>query len=57
MDIKNTLVLHSMTSAPQEKIKYNTIGAFQTSDSNTPGYFIVQWKGNAYTLHEKYTCH
>ena len=22
-----------------------------------PGYYIVQWTGNAYTLQEKYTCH
>ena len=22
-----------------------------------PGYYIVKWKGNAYTLQEKYTCH
>ena len=34
-----------------------TLGAFHTSDSNTPGYYIVQWTGNAYTLQEKYICH
>ena len=34
-----------------------TNGAFQTSDSNMPGYYIVQWTGNAYTLQGKYTCH
>ena len=40
-----------------DNIGYNTIGAFQTSGSNTPGYYIFQWTGNAYTLQEKYTFH
>ena len=40
-----------------DDIKYNIIGAFQTSDSNTPGYYIVRWKINAYTLQEQYTRH
>ena len=31
--------------------------AFQTSDCNTHGYYIVKWTGNAYTLQEKYKCH
>ena len=39
------------------KIEYNTMGAFQTSDKNTHGYYIVKWTGNAYTLQEKYKCH
>ena len=30
---------------------------YQTSNSNTPGYYIVQWTGNAYTLQEQYSCH
>ena len=33
------------------------MGAFQTSDKNTHGYYIVKWTGNAYTLQEKYKCH
>ena len=33
------------------------MGAFQTSDCNTNGYYIVQWTGNAYTLQEKNKCH
>ena len=33
------------------------MGAFQTSDKNTHGYYIVKWTGNAYTLKEKYKCH
>ena len=57
MKIKHELVLHGMTHASAEDIEYNTIGTFQTSDSNMPGYYIVKWKGNAYTLQEKYTCH
>ena len=41
MEIKDELVLHGMTWAAANYIEYNTIGAFQTSDSNTPGYYIV----------------
>ena len=37
-----------------DDIEYNTIGEFQTSESNTPVYYIVQWTGNAYTLQEIY---
>ena len=51
MKIKDELVLHGITWTAAEKIEYNTIGAFQTSDSNTPGYYIVRWTGIAYTLH------
>ena len=57
MKIKDELVLNGMTRSSVDKIEYNTIGAFQTSDSNTPGYYIVWWTGNAYTLQEQYTCH
>ena len=57
MKIKDDLVLNGMTQEAGDKIEYNTIGAFRTSDSNTPGYYIFQWIGNVYTLQEKYTCH
>ena len=57
MDIKDELVLNRMTWAAAENIEYNTIGEFQTRNSNTPGYYIVRWTGNAYTLQEEYTCH
>ena len=57
MKIKYELVLHGMTSEAADKIEYNIIGAFQTSNSNTPGYYIVLWTGNVYTLQGKYTCH
>ena len=33
------------------------MGAFQTGDKNTHGYYILKWTGNAYTLQEKYKCH
>ena len=46
-----------MTWAAADEIEYNTIGAFQTSDSNTPGYYIVKWAVNSYTLQEQYTWH
>ena len=32
------------------------MSALQTIDSKTPGYYIVQWTVNAYTLQGKYTC-
>ena len=57
MEIKDELVLNGKTWSASDNIEYNTIGAFQTSNSNTPGYYIVWWTGNAYTLQEKYTCH
>ena len=31
------------------------MGAFQTSDCNKHGCYIVKWTGNAYTVQEKYT--
>ena len=53
MEIKYELVLHVMTWKAVYEIEYNTIGALQTSDSNTPGYYIIRWTGNEYTLQEK----
>ena len=41
MDIKYALVLNFMTWKAADEIEYNTISAFQTSNSNTPGYYIV----------------
>ena len=52
MEIKDELVLYGMTLATADDIEYNTIGEFQTSDSNTPGYYIFQYTGNAYNLQE-----
>ena len=46
-----------MTQAAADEIEYNTMGAFQTYDKNTHGYYIVEWTGNAYTLQEEYKCH
>ena len=57
MEIKDELVLHRITWSAANKIEYNTIGAFQTSDSNTPVYYILWWTVNAYTLQKKYTCY
>ena len=57
MKIKDELVLQGMTQAAADEIEYNTMGAFQTSDCNTHGYYIVKWTGNAYTLQEKCKCH
>ena len=57
MKIKDEIILQDMTQAASDKIECNTIGAFQTSDKNTHGYYIVQWIVNAYTLQEIYKCH
>ena len=57
MEIKDELVLNSITWEVAYKIEYNTIGEFKKSDSNKPGYYIVWWTVNTYTLQEKYTCH
>ena len=57
MKIKDDLVLQGMTQAAADKIEYNTMGAFKTSDKNTNGYYIVKWTGNAYNLQEIYKCH
>ena len=46
-----------MDWAAADEIEYNTIGAFQTSESNTLVYYIVRWTGNTHNLQEKYTCH
>ena len=50
--IKDELVLHGMNQAAADKIEYNNMGTFQTSDCTTHGYYIVKWTGNAYTLQE-----
>ena len=52
MNIKDELVLQGMTQASADEIEYNSMGAFQTSDYNTNGYYIVKWTGNAYNLQE-----
>ena len=57
MNIKEELVLQGMTWETADDIEYNNIGAFQTSNSNTPGYYILRWTGNTYTLQGKYACH
>ena len=57
MEIKDKLFLHSMTWSAADEIGYNNIGSFQNSNSNMPGYYIVQWTGNPYNLQGKYTCH
>ena len=57
MKIKDELVFQGMNQAASDEIEYNTMGAFQNSDKNTHGYYIVKWTGNAYTLQEIYKCH
>ena len=56
MEIKYDLVLNSMTLAAVDESEYNTIGAFQTSNSNIPNYYIIRWKVNSYTIEEQYSC-
>ena len=57
MDIKYKLVLNCMTWEAADKIEKNTIGEFKARNSNAPGYYIVQWTGNVYTLQKQYTSH
>ena len=57
MDIKDELILNGMTWAAADDIEYNSIGAFQTSDSDTPVYYIFRWKSNVYILQEQYKCY
>ena len=52
MKIKYELVLQGMTHESADEIEYNTMGAFQTIDCNTHGYYNFKWTGNAYTLQE-----
>ena len=41
MKIKDERLLQGMTQAAADDIEYNTLSAFQTSDYNTHGYYIV----------------
>ena len=50
MEIKDKLVLNGMAWTAADEVENNSIGTFQNSDSNTPGYHIVQWTDNSYTL-------
>ena len=57
MEIKYELLLNGMTWSAADDIQYNNIGALKTSESTTPGYYIVLCTANSYTLKEQYTCH
>ena len=41
MDNKDEFFLNGMTGAAADKIEFNTIRTFQTSNSNIPGNYIV----------------
>jgi hypothetical protein len=45
-------VLMGMTQVSADEIEEGLFGAFQTSDTQTLGYYIVQWMGNPFTLQE-----
>jgi hypothetical protein len=49
-------VLMGMTQVSSEEIFEGSFGAFQTSDKQTLGYYIVQWTGIPYTLQDQYEC-
>ena len=53
MKIKDELVLQGMTQAAADEIECNTMRAFQTSNKNTHGYYIIKWTGNAYILQKR----
>ena len=42
MKIKDELFLQGMTQAAADEIEYNIMGAFQTIDCNTHGYYTVK---------------
>ena len=46
MEIKYEIVLQGMTHVAADKIEYNNMGAFQTSDCNTHEYYIFKWTSN-----------
>ena len=50
MEIKDELVLNGTTKTKAYEIEYNIIDEFQTSNSSTPGYNIVWYTGNSYTI-------
>ena len=50
MVVKDELELHGITWAAADKIEYNIIGKFKTINIKTPGYYIVRWTGNEYTI-------
>ena len=52
MEIKDKLALNGMSWEAAYEIEYNTIGSFQTSNSNTPGFFF---NGNViHIIYRKY---
>ena len=57
MENKDEHVLNRMTWSAADQIEYINIGVFQTSNINTPLYYIVCCTGNSCTLKEQYTCH
>ena len=52
MKIKDELFLQGMTQEAAYYIEYNNMGAFQTIECNTDGYYIFKQTGNAYNLQE-----
>ena len=53
MDIKDDLFLDGMTWKAADEFKTIRLVHLKTINSNTPGYYIFRWTGNAYTLQEK----
>ena len=58
MEIKDELVLNGMALVVADEIEYNTIGTFQTSDSNTPGIILfdgqvmhITYRNNIHVIH------
>ena len=50
MEIKDELFVNGINWAAADYIEYHTIGAYQTRDSNTPGYYIF----NGQVMHIPY---
>ena len=50
-------ILNDMSEVFAESIEISNYGAFQTHDTTTSGYYIVQWTSTPYVLDEPYICH
>jgi len=50
-------ILNDMSEMFAESIEISNYGAFQTHDTTTSGYYIVQWTSTPYVLDEPYICH
>jgi hypothetical protein len=51
-EAQNTILNGILAKEMAEGIEVGKIGAFSTEDNKTSGYYLVQWKSEAYTLQD-----